>query len=85
MGYGTKSFLDNTSCAVLLKEIELVEQFEYRKRRVEIATWYKNNLPYKSVPEKIMSMKDTQCLFNLQIKLLHFKKLNGINCLANDV
>ena len=46
---GTKSFLDNTSCAVLLTEISLFEQNQYRERRRQIATWYNENLPFKSV------------------------------------
>lgn len=47
---GTKSFMDVTSCAVLLKEIEIFEQNNYRERRRQVATWYNNNLPYKSIP-----------------------------------
>lgn len=49
VGVGTKSFLDNTSCAVLLKEMSLFEEKQYRARRRHIATWYNNNLPYKSI------------------------------------
>ena len=63
LGLGTKSFMDVTSCAVLLKEIELFEQNQYRERRRQIATWYNNNLPYKSIPEKIIFGKGIQCLF----------------------
>ena len=47
---GTKSFMDVTSCAVLLREIELFEQNQYRERRRQVATWYNDNLPYKSIP-----------------------------------
>ena len=47
-----KEFLDNTSCAVLLKELEFFERDQYRERRRQIATWYNNNLPYKCIPGK---------------------------------
>jgi len=47
---GTKSYLDNTSCAVLLKEIQIYEQNHYRERRRQIAIWLENNLSYKSIP-----------------------------------
>ena len=48
--FGTKSYMDNTSCAVLLKEIEIFETNDYRKIRNHNATWFNKNLPYKSVP-----------------------------------
>lgn len=51
-GVGTKSYLDTVSAAVLLKDIELIEQMQYRQRRVEIATYYINNLPYKTLSGK---------------------------------
>jgi UDP-2-acetamido-2-deoxy-ribo-hexuluronate aminotransferase len=51
-GVGTKSYLDTTSAAVLLKEIELIKQNNYRKRKVEIATYYLNKLPYKTLSGK---------------------------------
>jgi dTDP-4-amino-4,6-dideoxygalactose transaminase len=51
-GIGTKSYLDTTSAAVLNCEIKLIQQNEYRKRRVEIATYYLNKLPYKTLSGK---------------------------------
>ena len=79
---GTKSYMDNTSCAVLLKEIELFEQLEYRKRRVEIATWYNNNLPYKSVPgENYIYERYTMYVHFDEVQTV-IEKLNSIRCLA---
>lgn len=51
-GVGTKSYLDATSAAVLDCDIKLIEQLQYRQRRVEIATYYINNLPYKTLSGK---------------------------------
>ena len=51
-GVGTKSYLDTVSAAVLLKEIELIEQLQYRQHKVEIATYYINKLPYKTLSGK---------------------------------
>ena len=51
-GIGTKSYLDTTSAAVLLKDIELIKQNNYRQRRVEVATYYLNKLPYKTLGGK---------------------------------
>lgn len=48
--YGTKSYMDNLSCAVLLREIELFEEHNYREKRHEVAKWYMDNLPYPAVP-----------------------------------
>ena len=79
---GTKSYMDNTSCAVLLKEIELFEQLEYRKRRVEIATWYNDKLPYKSVPgENYIYERYTMSVPTNEVERV-LKKLNSIRCLA---
>jgi dTDP-4-amino-4,6-dideoxygalactose transaminase len=49
LGVGTKSYLDTVAAAVLNKDIELIEQCEYRKKRVEVATYYLNKLPYKTL------------------------------------
>ncbi len=82
---GTKSFLDNTSCAVLLKEIELYEQFDYRERRRQIATWYNNNLPYKSIPgenyvwERFSMYVPSDKVGNV------LDKLHSIKCLARTM
>ena len=48
-GIGTKSYLDTVSAAVLNKDIELINKNNYRQRRVDIATYYINNLPYKTL------------------------------------
>ena len=48
-GIGTKSYLDTVAAAVLNKEMILIEQNQYRKKKVEIATFYMNNLPYKTL------------------------------------
>ena len=47
---GTKSYLDTVAAAVVSKDMELIEQHSYRKKKVEIATFYLNNLPYKTLP-----------------------------------
>ena len=49
LGVGTKSYLDTTSAAVLNCDIKLIELNQYRKKKVEIATYYKNKLPYKTL------------------------------------
>ena len=85
MSIGTKSFLDNTSCAVLLKEIELYEQFDYRERRRQIATWYNNNLPFKSIPgenyvwERFSMFVPSDKVGNV------LDKLHSIKCLARTM
>ena len=43
---GTKSYLDTTSAAVLLKDMELIETNHYRAKRRAVAEFYKNNLPF---------------------------------------
>ena len=79
---GTKSYMDNTSCAVLLKEIELFEQLEYRKRRVEIATWYNDKLLYKSVPGKnYIYERYTMQVPPDEVEIV-IEKLNSIRCLS---
>lgn len=49
---GTKSYLDTVAAAVLSKDMDLIDQNSYRKRRVEIATYYLNKLPYKTLSGK---------------------------------
>jgi dTDP-4-amino-4,6-dideoxygalactose transaminase len=44
---GTKSYLDTTSAAVLLKDMELIETNNYRAKRRAVADFYKNNLPFE--------------------------------------
>jgi dTDP-4-amino-4,6-dideoxygalactose transaminase len=46
---GTKSYLDTTSAAVLLKDMELIETNHYRAKRRAIAEFYKNNLPFETL------------------------------------
>ena len=85
VGYGTKSFLDNTSCAVLLKEIQLYEQFEYRERRNQIATWYNNNLPFKSIPgENYVWERFSMFVPSDQVSHV-LNKLHSIKCLARTM
>ena len=85
VGVGTKSFLDNTSCAVLLKEIQLYEQFEYREQRRQVATWYNNNLPFKSIPgenyvwERFSMFVPSDKVGNV------LDKLHSIKCLARTM
>lgn len=52
LGIGTKSYLDTTAAAVLNCDIKLIEQMQYRQRRVEIATYYINKLPYETLSGK---------------------------------
>ena len=79
---GTKSYMDMTSCAVLLKEIELFEQNQYRERRRQIATWYKNNLPYGNIPgENYVWERYTMSVPSFEVDEV-LKKLNSVKCLA---
>jgi len=47
---GSKSYMDNTSAAVLLKEFELFDKHNYRERRRHIADYYMKNLKYENIP-----------------------------------
>jgi len=47
---GTKSYLDTVAAAVLREDMRLINLHNYRKRRVEIATYYMNKMPYKTLP-----------------------------------
>lgn len=79
---GTKSYMDNTSCAILFKEIELFEKYKYRDIRNNIATWYKNNLPYKAIPgENYIWERYTLSVPEVVIEEV-INKLNSIGCLA---
>lgn len=82
---GTKSFMDVTSCAVLLKEIELFEQNQYRERRRQVATWYNNNLPYKSIPGEnyIWERYSMFVPSNEVVEVLN--RLHSIKCLAKTM
>ena len=80
--FGTKSYMDNTSCAVLLKEIELFEKHEYRKKRDAIATWYKENLPYPNIPgDNYIWERYTMAVLPDQVESV-IKSLNEVGCLA---
>lgn len=82
---GTKSFMDVTSCAVLLKEIEIFEQNNYRERRRQVATWYNNNLPYKSIPGEnyIWERYSMFVPYNEVDDVL--ERLHSIKCLARTM
>lgn len=49
VSFGIKSYMDNISCAILLKEMELIIRYNLRSAKREIALWYDNNLPYKKI------------------------------------
>lgn len=82
IGIGTKSYLDNTSCAVLLKELEIFEKNEYRKIRNYNASWLDANLPFKRIPgenyisEKLLLEVSEDRVYST------INKLNNVNCLA---
>jgi dTDP-4-amino-4,6-dideoxygalactose transaminase len=79
---GTKSYLDNTSCAVLLKEIEIFEKNEYRKLRRYNASWLDNNLPYKRIPgENYISEKFLIEVSEYEVSEV-LNQLKNANCLA---
>ena len=79
---GTKSFLDMTSCAVLLKEIELYEQHNYRERRRQIASFYLDNLPYTCIPgDNFIWERYTMNVPHKEVEKV-IKKLNAIGCLS---
>lgn len=85
VGIGTKSFLDNTSCAVLLKEFDLFEQNQYRERRRQIATWYKDNLPYNSIPgENYIWERYSMYVPSVEVVEV-FERLQSIKCLARTM
>jgi dTDP-4-amino-4,6-dideoxygalactose transaminase len=85
VGIGTKSFLDNTSCAVLLKEFELFEQNKYRERRRHIATWYNNNLPYKVITGENYIWERYSLKIPSEEVLEVTNKLHDIKCLARTM
>ncbi len=85
VGIGTKSFLDNTSCAVLLKEFEFFEQNQYRERRRQIASWYNDNLPYKCIPgENYIWERYSLKVPSEQVDTV-LNKLHSIKCLARTM
>lgn len=79
---GTKSYMDMTSCAVLLKEIELFEQHQYREQRRQVASWYINNLPYENIPgENYVWERYTMSVPSYEVDEV-IEKLNSVKCLA---
>ena len=82
---GTKSFMDVTSCAVLLKEIELFEQNQYRERRRQIATWYDNNLPYKSIPGENYIWERYSMFVPSEQVVDVLDRLHSVRCLARTM
>ena len=79
---GTKSFLDITSCAVLLKEIELYEQYNYRQRRRQIASFYLDNLPYTNIAgDNYIWERYTMSVSGKEVENV-LTKLHSAGCLA---
>jgi len=85
VGIGTKSFMDNTSCAVLLKEFEIFEQNQYRERRRQNATWYNNNLPYKSIPGENYIWERYSMFVPSREVVDVLERLKSIKCLARTM
>jgi len=82
---GTKSFMDVTSCAVLLREIELFEQNQYRERRRQVATWYNDNLPYKSIPgENYIWERYSMFVPSTEVVDV-LERLHSVKCLARTM
>ena len=46
---GTKSYLDNTSCAVLLKDVEIIKRDQLREKRKFIADTLKSELKFSRI------------------------------------
>jgi dTDP-4-amino-4,6-dideoxygalactose transaminase len=79
---GTKSYLDVTSCAVLLKDIELYEQHNYRERRRQVASFYLDNLPYACVPgDNFIWERYTMNVPHKEVEKV-IEKLNTVGCLS---
>ena len=82
---GTKSFLDNTSCGILLREFELFEIHKYRDRRRQIAQWYKDNLSIGPIPgENYIWERYTLSVEQDKVQTV-LDKLHSINCLARTM
>ena len=85
LGIGTKSYLDTVSAAVLNKDIEIIEQCKYRQRRVEIATYYINKIPYKTLSGENYIYHRFIILPEKDEKKLVIDKLNSQKILAKSV
>ena len=46
---GTKSYLDNTSCAVLLKDVEIIKRDKLREKRKRIAKFLESELKFERI------------------------------------
>ena len=80
--FGTKSFLDITSCAVLLTEINLFEANNYRERRRQVASFYMDNLPYTNIAgDNFIWERYTMSVPRNKVEEV-LNKLHSINCLA---
>ncbi len=82
---GTKSYLDAVSAAVLNKDIELIEKNQYRQHRVDIATYYLNNLPYKTLSGENYIYHRFIILTDKNNKQAVIEKLNSQKILAKSV
>lgn len=61
---GTKSYLDNTSCAVLLKDVELIKRDKLREKRQDVADYLEQNLKF----ERIAGNNITNLKFGIKIE-----------------
>jgi len=82
---GTKSYLDTIAAAVVSKDMELIEQHSYRKKKLEIATFYLNNLPYKTLLGENYIFHRFILLPEKDEKQSLLKKLNSQKILAKSV
>ena len=83
--WNKRSFMDVTSCAVLLKGDRAFEQNQYRTRRRHIATWYNNNLPYKSIPgENYIWERYSMFVPSEQVTEV-LDRLHSVKCLARTM
>jgi hypothetical protein len=71
VGIGTKSFMDNTSCAVLLKEFEFLNKISIESVEDRLLLGIIIIFLINLYQEKIIFGKGIQCLF-LQVKLWMF-------------
>jgi len=85
LGVGTKSYLDTISAAVLNKDIELIEKMQYRPHKVEVATYYINNLPYKTLSGENYIYHRFIILPERHEKLALLEALNSQKILAKSV
>ena len=85
LGIGTKSYLDVVSAAVLNKDLEIIEKMQYRPRRVKVATYYINNLPYKTLSGENYIFHRFIILTDRNNKNNLIKALNSQKILAKSV